>query len=41
MSRINRPTKTNEQLRNKQVALVLGQLEKDIENVRLTIEKKR
>ena len=40
MSRINRPTKTNEQLRNKQVALVLGQLEKDIENVRLTIEKK-
>ena len=40
MSRRNRPTKTNEQIRNKQVALVLAVLEKDIENFRLTIEKK-
>ena len=41
MSRRNRPTKTNEQIRNEQqVALVLGELEKDRENFRLTIEKK-
>ena len=40
MSRRNRPTKTNEQIRNEQVALVLGELEKDIENFRLTIKKK-
>ena len=39
MSRRNRPTKTNEQIRNEQVALVLGELKKDIENFRLTIEK--
>ena len=40
MNRQNRPTKTSEQLKNEQVALVLGKLEKDIENFRLTIEKK-
>ena len=41
MSRRNRPTKTNEEIRNEQVALVLGELEKDIKNFRLTIEKRR
>ena len=30
MNKRNRPTKTNEQLRNEQVALVLGDLEKKI-----------
>ena len=40
MSRRNRPTKTNEQIRNEQVSFVLGELEKDIENFRLAIEKK-
>ena len=41
MSRRNRPIKTNKQIRNKQqVALVLGELEKDRENFRLTIGKK-
>ena len=40
MSRRNRPTKTNEQIRNEQVSLVLGELEKDIVNFKLTIEKK-
>ena len=39
MSRRHRPAKTNKQIRNKQVALVLVELEKDIENFRLTIEK--
>ena len=41
MSRRNRPTKTNEEIRNEQVALVLGELEKDIKNFRLTIDKRR
>ena len=40
MDRKNRPSKTNEQIRNEQVALVLGELEKDIENFKVTIEKK-
>ena len=40
MSRRSRPTKTNEQIRNDQVSFVLGELEKDIENFRLAIEKK-
>ena len=40
MSRRNRPTITNKQIRNEQLALVLGELEEDIENFRLTIEKK-
>ena len=40
MSRKNRSTKTNEQIRNEQVALVLGELEKDKENFRLAIKKK-
>ena len=40
MSRKNRPTNTNEQIRDEQVSLVLGKLKKDIENFRLTIEKK-
>ena len=40
MSRRNRPSKTNEQIRNEQVALVLGELEKDIENFKIAIEKK-
>ena len=35
MSRKNRPTKTNEQIRNEQVALALGELEKNIENLKL------
>ena len=39
MNKRKRLTKTKEQLRNKQVALVLGDLEKDIENFRLTTEK--
>ena len=36
MSGRNRPSKTNEQIRNEQVALVLGELEKDIENFKAT-----
>ena len=41
MSRKNRPSKyTNKQIRNKQVTLVLRELEKNIETFRLTIEKK-
>ena len=40
MNKRSRPTKTNKQLRNEQITLVLGDLEKDIENFRLTIEKK-
>ena len=40
MSRRNRTTKTNEKIRNEQVALVLGELGKDVKNFRLTIEKK-
>ena len=35
MSRKNRPTKTNEQIRNEQVALALRELEKNIENLKL------
>ena len=40
MSRRNTPTKTNEQIRNEQVALVLGELEKYFENSKIAIEKK-
>ena len=40
MNRRNRPTTTSEPLRNEQVALVLRDLEKDIEKFRLAIEKK-
>ena len=44
MSRRTRTSKTNEQIRNEQVALVLGELEKDLkgelENFKIIIEKK-
>ena len=33
--------KTNEQLKNEQLGILLGQLEKDIEYFWITIEKKR
>ena len=40
MGRRNRTSKINEQIRSEQVALVLGELEKDIENFKVTIEEK-
>ena len=40
MNRRNRPTTTSEPLRNEQVPLVLGDLEKDIEKFRLAIKIK-
>ena len=33
-------TKTNEQTKNKQIALVLAELENDIQNFKITIQKK-
>ena len=40
MSRRNRQTKANEQIKNEQIALVLVQLENHIQNFKITIQKK-
>ena len=40
MSKRNRQTKTNEQIKNEQIALVLADLENDIQNFKFTIQKK-
>ena len=40
MSKRNRQTKANEQIKNEQIALVLAELENDIQNFRIMIQKK-
>ena len=40
MSRRNRQTKTNEETKNELIALVLAELENDIQNFKITIQKK-
>ena len=41
MNRKNRVTKTNEQIKNEQLGIILGEHEKDIEHFRITIKKRQ
>ena len=40
MSKRSRQTKTNQQIKNEQIALILAELENDIQNFKITIQKK-
>ena len=41
MSRGNRQTKTCEKIKNEQIAIILTELESDIQNFKITIKKRR
>ena len=41
MSRRNRQTKTCEQITNEQIAIILAELENDIQNFKMTLKKRR
>ena len=40
MSRKNRQTKTCEQIRNEKIAIILAELENDIQNFKITLKNK-
>ena len=40
MSKRNRKAKTSEQIKNEQIAIILGELENDIQHFKITVQKK-